>query len=473
MELNAESSLLLRLPGEIRHMIWQEIIGHTIHVEYHRPMQFDTKIEEWRYYKGSVPKKGLSCHACSARISDDEYYRESQKHDHNPFQASGAPLYKMFEEDHMDNHQSCYESIDRYTCRAKDRRPTVSLTLLRVCRQMYLEATETLYESTIFAFRNSRAFVEFCNSLTSHQREMLREVHASSARFGGPEDQDWLFDDQETFPYLPGLTTLHVSINFTVPVLEVYFHFREHSNDLSGNEWNQGLLRFQSLSIEKATVVINERTADVYDAEEEQYDMTVREKRDCAERLRSRLLAEDGAKIAALDRAARLRETRRRCRKDRLDQFRQGNIQVKRSPRTLEAEAKLDAFYLAWTQTSGRLARGRLDEHSASFVMPGDNFSRSGQGVTDDADHLLETHLKIELNYHPQGSLRHLTAVVPGDPTKPQLTIKHKHASYERCQQCPFPRLALLEGLLDPTTISIDLWPWEPLSLFTEYTVFT
>ena len=135
-----------------------------------------------------MPKIGLSCHVCFARTSDNEYYRESQKHDHNLFQASGAPLYKMFEEDHVDNHQSCYESIDRFTRTAKDRRPTISLTLLRVCRQMYLEGIQTLYESTILAFRNSRAFVEFCNSLTSHQRSMLREVHASSARFGGSED---------------------------------------------------------------------------------------------------------------------------------------------------------------------------------------------------------------------------------------------------------------------------------------------
>jgi hypothetical protein len=92
--------------------------------------------------------------------------------------------------------------------------------------------------------------------------------------------------------------------------------------------------------------------------------------------------------------------------------------------------------------------------------------------MSGNADHLLKTHLEIEMNCHPQRSMRQLTAVMLGDPTKPQLTIKHKHASYERCQQCPFPRLALLEGLLDPTTISIDLWPREPLSLFTEYTVF-
>jgi hypothetical protein len=45
MELNAERSLLLRLPREIRHIIWQEVIGHAIHMEYQKPIH---PKNEWR-----------------------------------------------------------------------------------------------------------------------------------------------------------------------------------------------------------------------------------------------------------------------------------------------------------------------------------------------------------------------------------------------------------------------------------------
>ena len=96
MELNAEKLRLLRLPEEIRRMIWQEVIGHTVHMEYHRPIHFEDAVKEWLHYHGSVPKQGLSCHGCFARTLDDGYYCESQKYDHNRFQASGAPRYDMF-----------------------------------------------------------------------------------------------------------------------------------------------------------------------------------------------------------------------------------------------------------------------------------------------------------------------------------------------------------------------------------------
>ena len=179
----------------------------------------------------------------------------------------------------------------------------------------------------------------------------------------------------------------------------------------------------------------------------------------------SPLLATDGAKIADLDSAAQLREERRKGRKNRLRLFRQGVIQAKRSPRVLEAQAKLDAFHESLDRIAMWLARGRLDEHSASFMMPGPYVSGFGDKLTDNDDHLLKTHLEIAMNSAPNRSPRHSSAHVNGDPTRPQLTIKHDH---ESCQQCPFPRLALIEGSLHPITILINLWPWEPLSLFTE-----
>ena len=41
MELNAEKSSLLRLPEETRRLIWQEFIGHTVHIENQRPIHFE------------------------------------------------------------------------------------------------------------------------------------------------------------------------------------------------------------------------------------------------------------------------------------------------------------------------------------------------------------------------------------------------------------------------------------------------
>lgn len=139
MELNAEKSSLLRLPEETRRLIWQEVIGHMVHMECQRPIHFENTVKEWLHYHGPVPKQGLICHTCFARTSDDGYYCEFQKYDHNPFQASGAPRYDMFVGDNGHNHQACYEFINRYTRRVKDRSPTVSLSLLRMCRQIYVE----------------------------------------------------------------------------------------------------------------------------------------------------------------------------------------------------------------------------------------------------------------------------------------------------------------------------------------------
>ena len=118
---------------------------------------------------------------------------------------------------------------------------------------------------------------------------MLREIHVSSAAFGGGEDVDWHFDDEKSLPDLPGLMTLQISVNFRFPVLDAYDRFKKHSEELTGHDWNQALLRFQVLSLEKATVVINDYTfcfdfllyyptGDLYNAIEKRHRLTVHEK---------------------------------------------------------------------------------------------------------------------------------------------------------------------------------------------------
>lgn len=190
--------------------------------------------------------------------------------------------------------------------------------------------------------------------------------------------------------------TLHIYVNFRFPVLDAYDRFKKHSKDFTGHDWNQALLRFQVLSLEKATVVINDYTfcSHLYNAIEKRHRLTVHEKRDCAKRVLSPELATDGANFADLDSAAQLREERRKGRKNRLRLFRQGVIQAKRSPRVLEAQAKLDAFHESLDRIAIWLAGGRLDEHSASFMMPGPYVSGFGDKLTDNDDHLLKTHLK-------------------------------------------------------------------------------
>lgn len=55
---------------------------------------------------------------------------------------------------------------------------------------------------------------------------MLREIHVSSATFGGGGDVDWRFDDGKSLSDLQGLMTLHISVNFRFPVFDAYDRFK-------------------------------------------------------------------------------------------------------------------------------------------------------------------------------------------------------------------------------------------------------
>lgn len=263
---------------------------------------------------------------------------------------------------------------------------------------------------------------------------MLKEIHIYLAVTFQGEEMDWRFTEDEPFPDLPGLRSLHIAIDRQSSESFFFDFFKRYAafDEDYENYWETGLLIFQSYPLDKATVIVSDclyvptlranlQDPDQYDDFQSRHRWTVKRKREFAERIRLRLLSPDGAQVACRSRALRLCAMRRMSRKTRLHHYGMGIVTATRSERVGMAAEKLRAFRESLSCFPIWLSEGRLDEHIASFMISGCylHWVNSYEGFTKNEEHLYEQHLEVVANYVPGGSVIPSPAGIIGRPAEP------------------------------------------------------
>ena len=341
-ELNLVQSLLLRLPVELRRKIWRSVFGHSVHIcstvkwQKFVPKSLTRRMGRRMGSRQAVDESvPLRSYVCAATLSDFEYYERSKVHDDNFKLPDGTPRYDM--KDKELNHCDCIAEENRapppyrahnYEKKKKDRRirQEIDLKALRCCQQMYTEGTDALYRDVTFHFGDLGAFQRFLSSVSPSNVARLKAMHISWSETDVLQT-GWEFPDIERVPDLPGLRTLHISINFST--IHPALSSRYFSDQLIESLWCVSLLRFQVYDLERVTVVANDPyvTPDpslrtYYFAKGgkmylHRWARTVEEKRRVAERLRSELLQPNGKEMAASDKAVQQRRLESEHRWDR------------------------------------------------------------------------------------------------------------------------------------------------------------
>ena len=306
---NSMQPSLFCLPPEIRKQIWEEVLGREyIHISHQTPIAWKHCVfgEPVAQLCFSPIRPGLFHDLCVADISTEDYYELSKTYDYEA-ENTEAPRYQMpcLGEPTMtwnsSNHNSCIAGETNF------RTPRLDLSLLRVCRQSYTEAAETLYTSNTFSFYQKVAFDAFMGGLNKTQIPLVRNLHILSTTEETWVQYGWadLTWDHILKPRiierLQGLRTLHLYVDLFAPDLGCYKGgSNPKSLNLDKDTWFDAFLRFQVLPIITATVVLNDNQWPVYlncgspevsMALEKRRRWTVKDKRAFAEHIRAKLLA--------------------------------------------------------------------------------------------------------------------------------------------------------------------------------------
>lgn len=177
---NASTSLLLKAPLEVRDNILRLVLGdRMIHIRY--MTSEDLKRLSWpkSISKDENPlKAGFYSTLCVAEKSEQEAYDEANRSS-GVGQAEKDPDYI---EPCKDRHKDCLISAFPYKKIPAEKlqgRLTYDkdLTVLAVCRLLYEESNNILWETNTFAFDDHRSFKSFNASMNASQKHKLKRVH--------------------------------------------------------------------------------------------------------------------------------------------------------------------------------------------------------------------------------------------------------------------------------------------------------
>lgn len=277
IQRNALTSPLLKLPGEIREKIFSLVVGHQlIHLLY-----FPT-LEKFRHT------------ICTAAASEDEAYEEFMN-GHTPSGGSAVFHSVTFKKRHVyckswvneNEHflHADYRSLSRLMTMEERRKPTLNLSILGACRQMYEEANVLLWTTNTFSFEDPPTLRVFIDGLHSTQRNKLSRIHID---FEGLSFSafEWEQALRPSFlSKLKGLRTLHAT-------------FDEFSKHYYGSITPTPMSLMQILPLQHVTVFIG----NIFKRVISEHDTwTLTQQREAAEALRNKLLNPDGREVLAAE----------------------------------------------------------------------------------------------------------------------------------------------------------------------------
>ena len=224
---NAKTSPLLRIPGEVRELIWRAAIGdRTFHIKHLDQDQLKT-LQRHQTHPDSTRAEGAFRYIqCTAILSEDEAYEASK------LPSKGVPSGEdptCYVQSCKSRHSSCYSLgngtfgkqvwvrlFEHVDSSVAERDRVTICSLLGASRQIYQEGYRLFWITNTFSFDDPYSLGEFLGSLTLSQKRHLTKLHV--VRRWYQMEQVWSWQPRHyatmrnVLGLLQGLKTFHLCI---------------------------------------------------------------------------------------------------------------------------------------------------------------------------------------------------------------------------------------------------------------------
>lgn len=293
---NALTSPLLRLPLEIRNKIWSEVLGdRLIHLQYYYDddVSFETNEElhgglHWSDELKKTYGSAWRHVVCEEDCPENQEDQKRTAYDGEILSIRSHQIchsnlhYEPIEPDKIYEELSCFG------------REMVRLSVLRSCRQIYVEANNILWTTNTFSFADATTLKRFMMTRTINQKHSIKSIRLQM-EFGFYGYKEW--NTALSMPLvrsLSGLRRLRLCIEHEMKVGS--YAFAKSHNFLFATIYCEGLHKVSTLPLTEVEIVV---TNPKYIPEHDLWTKADRE--DFAEGLRKILLNPKGAQIYADD----------------------------------------------------------------------------------------------------------------------------------------------------------------------------
>ena len=303
---NALTSPLLRLPLEIRNNIWSEVLGNRlIHVRYlyDDELSFETN-EELHSAMTWSRQLHKTCGSAWRHVVCERDCPEAQED--RRFTSDGETFL-------LESHHACESDLGYDTYEPEQfhgvwgyfHHEMMRLSVLRSCRQIYVEANNILWTSNTFSFADSVTFRRFMMTRNIHQKRLIESLRLQMEWV----DKQWNKSlNMALVRSLSGLRRLRLNIEH-----KLLFGSYESEKSLNlpyPTLHFDGLKKLSTLLLTEVEIVVE---TPVIGSEDHLW--TKEDRQDFAEGLRTILLNPKGAQTYAED-ELKWKEKRRREKED-------------------------------------------------------------------------------------------------------------------------------------------------------------
>ena len=227
---NTSTSILLKAPVEVRDKILRLVLGDgMIHIQYLREVDWNRIVRVESVDAGEKPLEvGLYSAFCVAEKSEQEAYDEANRSSKHVQPNEDVEACK-------DRHKDClirrppYDQVSYEKLQQGRLSFDKHLSVLAVCRLLYEESNNVLWQTNTFAFDDPQSFKSFITSMNASQKHKLKMIHI---RMNVPIDRQ-LFDFEGYGPWAKAITPRILPSLHNLSVLHLSFDQYCGLSDLS------------------------------------------------------------------------------------------------------------------------------------------------------------------------------------------------------------------------------------------------
>ncbi|CAD6582110.1 MAG: hypothetical protein ASARMPREDX12_000758 [Alectoria sarmentosa] len=303
---NALTSPLLRLPLEIRNKIWSEVLGdRLVHLRYLYDDDHDFETNEELHVSLPWSNELQAGYGSAWRHLVCEEDCPENKEEEKLTTSDGEVFSTR-------SHRLCESNLEYdpigpdmiYGDRYCEFHEMMRLSVLRSCRQIYVEANQILWTTNTFSFADGTALRRFMMTLTINQRRLIKSLRLQM-EWDMYMDKEWNNAlNMALVRSLSGLRRLRLRIDQHMDA-RIYECAKSNKN-IYTSIFCKGLQKISTLPLTEAEVIVKNPQ---YWPEDGVWTKADRE--EFAEVLRKLLLNPKGAEIYAKDQLKRKEERRK------------------------------------------------------------------------------------------------------------------------------------------------------------------
>ena len=245
---------MLRLPLELRSIIWREVLGNRlIHLEYYLKDSLDSATIDVlcasRNWSGEFDFDYGRAWGHLVCGDDGPENRRDKKRTWPDGYVQDVRIHELCSPPYQNQAPTLLEYCG-------DRKELMHLTLLRSCRQIYVEANSILWTTNTYSFKNAITFKHFMRTRSIHQKRTIRKV-----RFDFPLDPAGVGASWDSalntalIRSMSGLRCLRIHLDF---IMEASHYRYAKDNHLLPDFYGAGLKLLSFLPLTEVEVYVRD-----------------------------------------------------------------------------------------------------------------------------------------------------------------------------------------------------------------------